>query len=387
LLTGHLNEIDATHQSAFMKALRYPSVLLPGLICWALLSVLCVDSYSQPGAQGKLLKQSFPAPSIQGNRGGEEANRSVTIYLPPDYDVDSQRYPVIYFLHGFGANDKRTIAETKFNDLLDIAIRNGIIRPVILVIPSSHTLYRGSFYTNSSLTGNWADYIGKDLVQYIDRKFRTIANRNSRGLTGHSMGGNGALKIGMLYADVFGSVYSMSPGVLNWGEEISLSSPAFKILDSAKNKTTASHDFYTLLMTSLARTYSPNEQKPPFYGDLPVTYRNDSMVVNTDIVKLWEANFPYNMIEDHLAQLKSLRALKIDWGRNDEFDHIPITCLQFSKKLEAYGVKHVAEEYNGNHGDRMSGMEGRIYTEMFPFFQAHLHFEAPQETKAKKVKK
>jgi hypothetical protein len=76
----------------------------------------------------------------------------------------------------------------------------------------------------------------------------------------------------------------------------------------------------------------------------------------------------------HLAVLKSLQALKIDWGRNDEFDHIPATCLQFSKKLETFGVKHQAEEFDGTHGDRLSGMEGRIYSELIPFFNGALTF-------------
>ena len=223
--------------------------------------------------------------------------------------------------------------------------------------------------------GNWADFISKDLVRYVDKNFRTIPNRNSRGLTGHSMGGHGALKIGMLYPEIFGSVYAMSPAVLNWAEEMNVNNPAFKVISSAKNEIEISGDFFNLVMTSLARAFSPNEKKPPFFANFPATYRGDSMIVNVDVVRQWEANFPLNMINDQLPGLKSLNALKIDWGRNDEFPHIPVTCLQFSKKLEAYGVSHMAEEYNGTHGDRISGMEGRIYTELIPFFNAFLKFE------------
>lgn len=99
------------------------------------------------------------------------------------------------------------------------------------------------------------------------------------------------------------------------------------------------------------------------------------MVVNGSVVKEWEANFPINMIENHLTALKSLNALKLDWGRNDEFPHIPVTCLEFSKKLETYGVHHFAEEYVGTHGDKLGGRDGRIYTEMLPFFDTYLVFE------------
>ncbi len=83
------------------------------------------------------------------------------------------------------------------------------------------------------------------------------------------------------------------------------------------------------------------------------------------------------MIENHLEELRSLVALKIDWGRNEEFYHIPATALHFSKKLEAYRIKHFAEEYIGNHTNMLGGIEGRIYTELFPFFDTYLKFGEP----------
>ncbi|MBD0377497.1 MAG: hypothetical protein ICV51_17950 [Flavisolibacter sp.] len=98
--------------------------------------------------------------------------------------------------------------------------------------------------------------------------------------------------------------------------------------------------------------------------------------MNEAVEKKWEANFPINMIESHLAALKSLTALKMDWGRNEENTHIPPTCLAFSKKLEAYGVKHYAEEYIGGHVDKQGGWDGRMYTEMLPFFDTYLKQEA-----------
>ena len=114
--------------------------------------------------------------------------------------------------------------------------------------------------------------------------------------------------------------------------------------------------FYIKLMADLARTYSPDEAGKAFISaKLPVRYVGDSMIVNEETKKMWEANFPLNMIESHLPALKSLNALKIDWGRNDEVKHIPITSLQFSKKLEANGVKHFAEEYLGGHVNKQGG--------------------------------
>ena len=87
------------------------------------------------------------------------------------------------------------------------------------------------------------------------------------------MGGHGALKIGMLYPGVFGSVYAMSPAVLNWAEEMNVSNPAFKAIASAKNESEVFDKFFNLVMISLGRAFSPNEQKPPFYANFPATYR------------------------------------------------------------------------------------------------------------------
>ncbi len=69
------------------------------------LLVISVTTHSQPNKQGKVLVQKFLAPSIQNNKGGEDANRRLTIYLPPEYDKSNQRYPTIYFLHGFASDD------------------------------------------------------------------------------------------------------------------------------------------------------------------------------------------------------------------------------------------------------------------------------------------
>ena len=62
---------------------------------------------------------------------------------------------------------------------------------MIWVYPDAYTIYNGSMYSSSPTTGDWETFITKDLVNYIDSHYRTIADRDSRGLAGHSMGGYG----------------------------------------------------------------------------------------------------------------------------------------------------------------------------------------------------
>ncbi|MBY0476175.1 MAG: esterase family protein [Chitinophagaceae bacterium] len=347
---------------------------------------LLLLSFSITGiAQGKLVRLEFTAASLQNNKGGEDPLRQLTVYLPPGYDQGTQRYPVIYVLHGYGGTDSVMMSVwINFKQLLDEAIKTGKMRPMIVVAPNSNTKMQGSFYTNSSVTGNWADYIGKDVVQYMDKNFRTIPDRKSRGLCGHSMGGNGALKLGMLFADTFSAVYALSPAVLNWHGDFTLSSRGFKRISKLNNEEaiikglnesdqTGDFDaFFAAAFTAMAEMYSPNASKKELLADFPVSYIKDSAVYDPKVISQWEAQFPFNMIDHYLPQLRSLTALKIDWGRNEEFSHIPFTSLQFSKKLEAYRIKHFAEEYIGDHGNMLGGFEGRIFNELLPFFDNYL---------------
>ena len=343
----------------------------PFLFLFCIMLAFCVGALAQT-KNGKIIYARFTSASILGNPGGEDPIRRLSIYLPPDYDKSNLHYPVVYLLHGYGGEDSSTMADIGFKDLIDAAILAGRIKPFILVLPNSYTRFKGSFYTNSPLTGNWSDYIAKDVVGYMDRHFRTIRNRDSRGICGISMGGNGALKIAMLFPDIFGCVYAMTPAVLNWSDGNNTGLSTFKEIDTARTESGIFSDARRALYMDLGRTYSPNLNKPPFYADMPASYVGDSLVVDNIVVKKWEANFPTMMIESHVAALKSLNAIKLEWGRNDEGKHVPVTCLEFSKKLERYGIKHFAEEYLGGHAGNLDGWDGRVYTELLPFFDAYL---------------
>src|SRR4029079_15376602 len=82
---------------------------------------------------------------------------------------------------------------------------------VIVVLPDSKTVHNGSMYSNSATTGDFENFIARDAGSYMDAHYRTIPKRTSRGLVGHSIRCYGATRIGMKHADVFGSVYIMSP--------------------------------------------------------------------------------------------------------------------------------------------------------------------------------
>ena len=356
---------------------------------WLLLVMLTTlaTGWGQKLSPSKVITRKMLATSIRNNPAGEDANRSISIYLPPGYSESSKRYPVVYFLHGYSSTDTEMMEWIKFQALIDRGIASGKLRPMIIVVPNSDTKYRGSFYTNSTLTGNWADFIGKDVVAWTDKNYRTIPDRKSRGICGHSMGGNGALKMAMLFPDVFGALYALSPAVLDWAEDFTLENESFKTISrlNAGKKYFATIDdlydkwdrnaFFVGVLASMARSYSPDAKEVVFKADFPVSYMRDSMVIDSQVVKHWERNFPFRMIDERISALKSLTAIKIDWGRNEDFPHIPVTALRFSKKLETLGVEHAAEEYIGDHVNMIGGFDGRVATDMLPFFERYLKFE------------
>lgn len=313
------------------------------------------------------------------NTGGENPTRRVTIYLPPGYEGSDKRYPVIYFLHGFTISDSLMIAWAHFDQLLNKAIATNKIRPVIVVMPDEYTLYRGSWYTNSSLTGKWADFTGKDLVAFTDKNFRTIHNREGRGVAGHSMGGQGAIKMGMLFPEVFSTVYAMSPATLDIMEEFGLQGKAYykrvKEIASREQLTAGWKEFYPNAIVAMGRAYTPNVDKPPYYADFPYEYSDDSLIINYEVFNIWKQKSVMGMVDKHIKDLKKLKALKIDWGRNEDNPHIPPTCLQFSKMLENLGINHYAEEYIGTHTNKLWTDDGRALNDMVPFFNTYLTFD------------
>lgn len=342
------------------------------LVLWIYLQL----SYFVQGqsTKGRIIVETLKAPSLH-NVGGEDSVRRLTIYLPPGYGQTANRYPVIYYLHGFSRSDSLQIAADHLDQILDKAITSGRLKPVIVVIPNHHTLFKGSWFANSSLTGNWVDFMAKDLVSYIDTHYRTIQSPTSRGIAGHSMGGYGALKLGMLFPDVFGSVYALSPSRMALLNEFGPAGDVFKQAQKITTKEELFKNYRANLAVAMGRALSPNPNRPPFYCDLPYTYQGDSLLTDQRVVSLWNRNSPLYLIDSCRSNLKKLTALKLDWGRNDESSHIPLTCRMFSQKLEALGIEHYAEEYIGTHINKLWTEDGRATNDVLPFFNTYLRFE------------
>lgn len=168
----------------------------------------CTLAAQEPG--GNVERIRVPGPSLEGNLTGDDATRDVFVYLPPSYSRETRRrYPVVIFLHGYTATAETYVSYVDLPTAADNAIAAGA-REMMVVFPDAFTAYSGSMYSSSATTGDWATYIAGDLIDYVDRHYRTLAQRESRGLSGHSMGGYGTVRNGMKRPDVFGALYALS---------------------------------------------------------------------------------------------------------------------------------------------------------------------------------
>src|SRR5581483_2581769 len=156
-----------------------------------------------PGAKPVAVEQiKVHGTALEGNLEGEAVDRDVFVFLPPSYAKEKHRhYPVVYALHGFFIGAEQWTHEIHVPQTIEGAFAQGA-NEMIVVLPDSKTIYKGSMYSSSATTGDFEGFVSHDLVAYIDAHYRTIPYRTSRGLVGHSMGGYGASRIGMKHPDV-----------------------------------------------------------------------------------------------------------------------------------------------------------------------------------------
>ncbi len=315
---------------------------------------------------------------LEGNLEGDAVDRDVIVFLPPSYNKDThRRYPVVYALHGYSIGAEQWTHEIHVPQTIEGAFAQGA-HEMIVVLPDSKTVYNGSMYSSSVTTGDFENFIAQDVVSYIDAHYRTLPNRLSRGLVGHSMGGYGATRIGMKHSDVFGALYIMSPCCMssmtgNHGpgtpeEQKQHAIETEKKVAAAKSPQdlAAASPGFASAQFALAAAWSPDPKNPPLYFDMPTKDGEP----NPDIVAKWTANSPLAFIDQYIGNLRQYRAISIDVGDEDglRFDTIKLHTI-----LDNYGIANGFELYHGTH---TSAVADRFQNHVMPFFSKNLCFTA-----------
>jgi hypothetical protein len=254
---------------------------------------------------------------------------------------------------------------------MDSLIESGQVKEMIIVVASGDSKMGGSFYVNSPVTGNWEDHIVKDVVGYMDGHFRTLPQPESRGITGHSMGGFGALNIAMHHPEVFAAVYSMSPGLFDenglaesfmFAQERLIQDfvdyetelASLPLVDAQRRMFAAPEQF------SLAYGYAfaPNPDRRPPYFDYPYAEMGGQLVRNEEIWKKWESGF--GGISEETVQYKDnllkLKGIVVDYGirmRTRGSPKAPEVLRPGNLRRNVIPVQ--VESYDGNHFNQMGG--------------------------------
>lgn len=302
---------------------------------------ICLTSDTLIAQQGRIVWDEIQSASLEGNLLNDPATKSMVIYLPSSYDEGNKLYPVIYYLHSYTMNHTMWLNFFNINSVMDSLIQQGKVQEMIIVMPDGFNKYGGSMYTNSSVAGNYEDYITKDLIEFIDVKYRTLPQRESRAIGGGSMGGYGAMKLAMKHPDIYCAVVSHS-GLLsiNHWKDVVRTNPNATLMGFPVHK-------------AMAIAWSSNPNSDLLY-DYPA---DDNGNLLEDVWNRWLANDPVSMVKSYQGNLKRLAGIYFDHGNRDTTVNVA-AAQEFDKVLTEYKIPHIYEEYSGEHFDQWTS---RLY--------------------------
>lgn len=261
--------------------------------------------------------------------------KHVVVYLPPSYDRDtSRRYPVVYYLHGFSGNEADWVSKGSIDVVADSLFAAGTPE-MILVMPDGDdgwytTWSRQVAYRTCADTVHveapdrycveherYDDYVARDVVHFVDARYRTQADLAHRGIAGLSMGGYGATILALRYPDVFVAAASHS-GVV---------SPLY----------TGPHPF-----AGPTRYAATLEELRPSIGGLWTRYQN---FWGSDLLH-WRDMDPAHVAEQLVRHGARVPALFFDCGREDG---LVDQNRAFDAELTRLGIPHTYAEWPGAH--------------------------------------
>ena len=342
---------------------------------------------------GTLVLLEHDSKILRNNALGDPHVRKLAVWLPPQYDGVAgrgrgRRFPVLYDLVGFTGSGLSHVAWKNFSENVPERVARLIherkMGPAIMVFPDCFTALGGNQYINSSAIGDYADYLTKEIVPFVDREFRTLASREHRGCFGKSSGGYGAIMHGMRYPSTWGAVADHSgdayfdfvywhdwpntlnelaryrtrskklPGVFDVRK---MEKGASRGLDDgrvrrfleavwAKPKLTMAEG-HCIMNLCMAATYDPDPRAPNGFR-LPFNLETGEAIAER--WSRWRAHDPVNLVTRYRANLKSLRGIYIDCGARDQY-HIHYGCRILSKRLAQARIAHRYEEFDDTHSD------------------------------------
>jgi S-formylglutathione hydrolase FrmB len=309
---------------------------------------------------GIVVLETITSDVLRDNPLGDPFLRRVPIYLPPGYENGNAHYPSVYVLTGFTGRGTMLLNDSAWDETLpqrvDRLIAEGKVRPMILVMPDCFTRIGGSQYLNSPAVGQYEDHIVKELVPFVDNKYRTVADPDHRAVVGKSSGGYGSVMLGMRHPDVFGLVASHSgdmyfelcykPDMISALKALPKLGGLGKFwseIPTMRPKDRNFHDAVNII--AMAACYSPNPEAPLGF-DLPFDLETGEL--REEVWKRWLEWDPVYLVDKYADALRSLRLIYLDAGLRDEFN-LQYGARIFIQRLKARGIPYLHEEFEDGH--------------------------------------
>ena len=302
--------------------------------------------------EGALINESFDSKALSNTLIEQAAIGEICIYLPPSYNDSKKRYPVLYFLHGYGGSPSELLVASKLDEVF---MQPDVKEFIVVGINGTTDLSGGSFYANSPVAGNWEDLVTQETVAYMDSHYRTISQSEGRGLVGFSMGGGAAINIGLKHPDIFSAIYAICPGVFT---------------PDGLPKAFKSWETDSAFKSCYGGAFSPNVNgEAPYYSNIPSF---DGTEKDNKIIKDWESGF--GDIENKVANYKKLptqlTAIGLIYGESDPYTWITEGTKYFDELLNK---NNIPTEIKVGLGHSIPNTF--IQETMIPFFSKHLKSE------------
>jgi S-formylglutathione hydrolase FrmB len=299
---------------------------------------------------GRLDEHVVSSELLRDNPLRDPHERPLWVYVPPGYDAEPERrYPTVYVIQGYtghvGMWRNRTAYRQPFPELADGVFARDEAPPAIVVYVDAWTSYGGSQFVDSPGTGRYHSYLCDEIVPWVDARYRTLAHRDHRAITGKSSGGFGAMITPMLRPDLFGALATHAGDALYEFGYISGFAQAVRFLraydgdifrwwDDFRSRVafTKEEDQELLMTLGVAACFSAGEDGTP---ELP--FDPHTGVLREDVWRRWLDWDPVRMVPRYAEALRSQRAIWIDGGTRDEW-FLDIGATAFRQALADAGV-------------------------------------------------
>ncbi|MEO8776116.1 MAG: alpha/beta hydrolase-fold protein [Candidatus Nanopelagicales bacterium] len=313
---------------------------------------------------GHLDKSTITSELLRGNVLGDPCERPIWVYTPPGYDADATRYPSVYVIQGYTGHvamwANRSAYRQPFVETADAVFASGEAPGCLVVYVDAWTAYGGSQFVDSPGTGAYHSYLCDEVVPWIDARYRTLAQRESRAITGKSSGGFGAMITPMLRPDLFGALATHAGDSLYELSYLPEFAQAARYLrdydhdimrwwDDFRSRTafTKKEDAALLMTLGCTACFSAAPDGTPLLPFDPMT----GELVSQQWQR-WLDWDPVRMVERYADAVRSLRAVWIDAGTRDEW-FLDLGAQAFRGRLADIGLSDEVvsfELFDAGHG-------------------------------------